>query len=207
MSSKKNTFIKSRLLLVVILIVVMTVGAGCSSGDPVPPNSNFGVLVSGQFSNNDHIAEIDYDPTLTVEQYGAFTIADASTLNPIEDNLYKKDKDGNLLYDELIVGRVIKFNSDWVALCNDADESVFESVEAGSDAEGKIAALADGAKVAYHHLTIGQIMQGGKNEFVLLVKENYTLAADGALTPIDSVYVYTLSTKGKSMLITDFEKI
>jgi hypothetical protein len=238
-TAKAPKVVLNRKFITIAIAIVLVIAVVCiliftgNEEKVIPPNANYGVLVMGQLDKNEYIADITYDPALTIENNAAAALASAGELKPIENNFFKRDKDNDvdLLYDELIVGRVIQFNSDWVAYCNTAadqyaDEAAIKaattaaeaSIKDGSSAVAKLPELAPpGAegtelagqktKVAYHRLTIGQIMQGEKGDFVILVREYYTLMTGGTQSQVDNVYLYTLSAKGKSMLITDFIKL
>jgi hypothetical protein len=194
-------------LIAVTAVVAVILAGGCTKGDPVPPSEDIAQVIITQYNKNQMIANLEYDPQLTFKSAGEIAIADGKALSPIEDNLYKKGKDGeNILFDENIIGRVIQFNSDWVSQQNEEEEKVNESIMNSGAAMDKISEKAGAQRIAFHSLDIGEIMQDGKNYYVL-TRENYTMAdPDTAkLTPFEGVYVYKLVPQNDTLLIQDYE--
>jgi hypothetical protein len=184
-----------------------------SSGGEYPPNVDMMQVLMTQFSQNKAIADLDEDTSLTFGYYSDAaalqTLTGGRELKPIENNLFKKGSP-NLLYDELIVGRVVKLGSDWAAgstaVIDDPEKVAYLDSVRGKDAEEKIAAKADGAQIAFHSMVIGEIRQTG-GDYFLLTKEHYTLAKDGALNEREAVFVYELSKSSGGMYVTDFVEL
>jgi hypothetical protein len=206
---------KQFLIGLIAIVLIFDVGVislwyfGNRSGPPVPPNPDPYSLIQGQMSNNRSIAEVGYDSALTFANYPNLTIVNTASLKPIENNLLRAEgaPDGkDSLYDEQIVGRVLKLNSDWVNYLNRSDRSAFDSVQEGSAAETKIGELGAESLVAYHRLAIGEIRHSGKN-YYLITQASYTLTKDGQLDLYDDLFVYKLVAQGNTMLVADFERI
>jgi hypothetical protein len=197
-------------LVVIFDVVILTIGYLSNKNSvKTPANTDPIALIQSQMSNNKTIAEIGHDSALIFANYPDLTIANAASLKPIENNLLKSGggPDGkDSLYDEQIVGRVLKFNSDWVDYLNKSSQTVFESVQENSPAQTKIAELGAGSLVAYHRLAIGEIRHTGKN-YYLITRASYTLTKDGQLDIHDDIFVYKLVAQGTTMLIVDFEQI
>jgi hypothetical protein len=190
-------------------IVMSLLYFGNQNGPAVPPNSEPYSLIQSQMSNNRSIAEVGYDSALTFSNYTNLEIVNTSSLKPIENNLLKSGGapgGGDSLYDEQIVGRVLKLNSDWVNYLNRSDQTVLASVQEGSAAQAKITELGAGSLVAYHRLAIGEIRHSGKN-YYLIAQASYTLTKDGQLDIHDDLFVYKLVARGATMLVVDFEQI
>jgi hypothetical protein len=195
---------------VIFDVVILTIGAlGGNTGTKVPPNPDPIALIQGQVSNNRNIAKIGHDRELTFANYPDLAIVNTASLKPIENNLLRSGggPDGkDSLYDEQIVGRVLKFNSDWVDYLNKSSQAIFESVQENSPAQTKVAELGAGSLVAYHQFAIGEIRHAGKN-YYLITQASYTLTKDGKLDIHDDVFVYKLVAQGNTMLIVDFEQL
>ncbi|MDR1185167.1 MAG: hypothetical protein LBK67_10295 [Coriobacteriales bacterium] len=216
-SKGKSRFSRKQLIIgLIAAVLVFDVGlvsfwflGGGGNGPSVPPNPDPYALISSQMSNNKRIAEIGYDSTLTFANYPNLTIANASSLKPIENNLLKSGGapgGGDALYDEQIVGRALRLNSDWVDHLNLSDSAVFASVQEGSNAQTKLAELGAGSLVAYHRLAIGEIRHTGKNYYII-TRASYTLTRDGQLDIHDELFVYKLVAQGNTMVVVDFEQI
>jgi hypothetical protein len=215
---RKRRFSRKQILIALIAFVVIFDAAvmsiwflGGRGGPSVPPHDDFSTLIQGQMPNNRHINEIGYDSALTFANYPDLTIVNTSSLKPIENDLFKSGAgpDGtDLLYDELIVGRALKLNSDWVDYLNStqSNQSVFTSVKENSTAQTKITELGAGSMVAYHRFAIGEIRHVGKN-YYLITRANYTLTQAGQLDIHDDIFVYKLTAQGSTMVVTDFEQI
>ncbi|MDR2196403.1 MAG: hypothetical protein LBO07_00320 [Coriobacteriales bacterium] len=212
----KSRFSRKQIIIgLIALIFIFDMGVmsiwyfGNKSGPAVPPNSNPYALIQSQMGNNHSIAEVGYDSALTFANYTNLEIVNTASLKPIENNLLKSGgaPDGaDSLYDEQIVGRVLKFNSDWTAYLNRAEQTVFSSVQEGSVAQTKVAELGAGSLVAYHRIAIGEIRRSGKN-YYLITQASYTLTKNGQLEIHDELFVYKLVARGATMLIVDFEQI
>jgi hypothetical protein len=216
-SKGKRRFSRKQLIIgLIAAVLVFDVGlvsfwflSGGGGGPSVPPNPDSYALIEGQMSNNKRIAEIGYDSTLTFANYPNLTIANASSLKPIENNLLKSGgapSGADALYDEQIVGRVLKLNSDWVDHLNLSDSAVYTSVQEGSSAQAKLTELGAGSLVAYHRLAIGEIRHTGKNYYII-TRASYTLSKDGQLDIHDELFVYKLIAQGNTMVVVDFEQI
>jgi hypothetical protein len=182
----------------------------------VLPNADTAELVRGQLSNNQWIARIGYDDTTLTfaniteltPNHADLTIVNTSSLKPIENDLFKggAGPDGaDLLYDEVIVGRIIKLNSDWVSYLNEGKDAVFSSLQPGSPAQTKLTELGAGSRVAYHQLAIGEIRHSGRN-YYLITKATYTLSTEGKLDIHEDVFVYKLTAQGNTLVVVDFEQ-
>jgi hypothetical protein len=206
--STMTGMIKSGLygLIAVTVIVAVILAGGCTKGDPVPPSEDIAQVIITQYNKNQMIANLEYDPQLTFKSVGEIAMADGKALSPIENNLYKKGKDGDILFDASIIGRVIQFNSDWVSQQNGEEEKVNDSIVKNSEAMEKIGEKGGTQRIAYHSLNIGEIVQDGKNYYVL-TRENYTMSdPDTAkLTPFEGVYVYKLVPQSDTLLIQNYE--
>jgi hypothetical protein len=215
-SRRKRRFGRKQILIALIAVVLIFDAAvmslwffGGGGGPSVPPHDDFSTLIQGQMSNNRNIHEIGYDSALTFANYPDLTIVNTSSLKPIENDLFKSGAgpDGtDLLYDELIVGRALKLNSDWDDYLNRGSQSVFTSVKENSEAQTKITELGAGSMVAYHRLAIGEIRHVGKN-YYLITRANYTLTQAGQLDIHDDIFVYKLTAQGGTMVVVDFEQI
>jgi hypothetical protein len=206
---------KQFLIGLIILVVIFDIGAmglwyfSKKSGPAVPPNPDPYSLIQSQMSNNRNIAEVGYDSALSFANYPDLTIVNTASLKPIESNLLMAEggPDGkDSLYDEQIVGRILKFNSDWVNYLNRSDRTLFDSVQGGSAAEAKAAELGAESMIAYHRLALGEIRHSGKN-YYLLTQASYTLTKDGQLDIHEDLFVYKLVAQGSTMLIVDFEQL
>jgi hypothetical protein len=182
----------------------------------VLPNADTAELVRGQLSNNQWIARIGYDDTTLTfaniteltPNHADLTLVNTSSLKPIENDLFKggAGPDGaDLLYDEVIVGRVIKLNSDWVDYLNEGKDGVFSSLQPGSPAQTKLIDLGAGSRIAFHQLAIGEIRHSGRN-FYLIAKATFTLSTEGKLDIHEEVFVYKLVARGNTMVVSDFEQ-
>jgi hypothetical protein len=182
---------------------------------PVPPlyyDDPKGVIQK-QMGNNEResIYQIGYDLDLTFANYPDLTIVNTSSLKLIENDLLRSEAGPNgedVLYDEQIVGRILRFNSSWVNYRNWNDSLVFSSVQEGSEAEAKLNELGAGSMVSYQQLTLGEIRRSGKNYYILAMT-SYTLIKDGRMDTLDSLFVYklTASSQKNTMIIVDFEQI
>ncbi|MDR1184143.1 MAG: hypothetical protein LBK67_05040 [Coriobacteriales bacterium] len=213
---RRGRFSRKQILIALIAFVVIFDAAvlslwllGGRGGPPVPPHTDIPTLIQGQMANNRNIHEIGYDSALTFANYPDLTIVNTSSLKPIENDLFKSEAgpDGtDLLYDEVIVGRVLKLNSDWDDYLNRGSQTVFTSVKENSAAQTKIAELGAGSMVAYHRLAIGEIRHVGKN-YYLIARATYTLTQSGQLDIHDDIFVYKLAAQGNEMVVIDFEQI
>jgi hypothetical protein len=183
---------------------------GGSGGESVEPYTDQVALIQGQMAYNRNIYEIGYDEGLTFANYPNLTIVNTSSLKPIENDLLKAagGPDGeDLLYDELIIRRILKLNSDWIDHINRGDQSVFTSVQEGSEAQPKLVELAaDASGASYHRLAIGEMRHVGKN-YYLITRATYTLTKAGQLDIHDDILVYKLVAQGDTMLVVDIEQI
>jgi hypothetical protein len=217
--SRGKTRFSRKQFLIGLIAVIAIVDAGIislwffgnRSGPPVPPlyYSDPYLVIQGQMSNNRSIAEVGYDSALTFANYPNLTIVNTASLKPIENNLLRAggEPDGkDFLYDEQIVGRVLRLNSDWVNYLNRGDRSVLESVQEGSAAQTRVTELGADSMVAYHRLAIGDIRHSGKN-YYLITQASYTLTRDGQLDIHEDLFVYKLVAKGDTLLVVDFEQI
>jgi hypothetical protein len=215
-SQRKRRFSRRQILIALIAFVLVfdaTVlgfwflrGGG---GPVVPPYAELSDLVGSQQHNNRNIARIGYDADLTFANYPDLTIVKTSSLKPIENDLFKSGAgpDGaDLLYDELIVERVLKLNSDWYDYLNRNNQSVFASVKEGSAAQTKITELGAGSSIAYTQFAIGEIRHVGKNYYII-TRAVYTLTQAGQLDIHDDIFVYKLTAQGDTMVVIDFEQI
>jgi hypothetical protein len=216
-SKGRSRFSRQQVVIALIAVVVifdMAIATflyfgGGRGGPSVPPNPDPYALIQSQMSNNRTIAEVGQDSTLTFANYTNLSIVNTASLKPIENNLLRSEAGPNgadVLYDEQIVGRVLKLNSDWVDHLNRGDQSVFSSVQADSGAYSKIDELGKGSLVAYHRLAIGEIRHTGKNYYII-TRASYTLTKDGQLDIHDELFVYKLVVEGNSLLVADFEQL
>jgi hypothetical protein len=211
-----------RRVIIIALVVVAAIfvlnflgvldRAGSRAGQ-FPPNEDMMQVLMTQLSQGPAIAVLDEDTSLTFVYYSDTAALQELTggkeLKPIEDNLFKKGSP-NLLYDELIVGRVIKLGSDWsvgsTAVIDEAEKNAYLNSVKGKTAEEKIVAKAAGAQIAFHSMTIGEIRRAG-GAYFLLTRERYTLAKDGALSEKEAIFVYELSKSSDGMYVTDFAEL
>lgn len=177
----------------------------------VAPSTDSLSLIAKELSSADidgNIAQVGYDTSLTFASIDSLTFTDISQLQPIEDDLYKKEggPDGSdLLYDEMIVWRIINFNSTWVDYLNKGARNVYSSVETSSAAETKLADMGVGSKVSFARLSFGEIRHID-NDYFIIVQADYSLIGTDNQSEIHSdVYVYHLVPSGNTMLIVDFE--
>jgi hypothetical protein len=211
---KKSRFTRKQIIVgLIIFIIVFDVALVgllfLNRGGNAPPHTDPYALIQGQMSNNRAIAEVGYDSALTFANYTDLTIVNTSSLKPIENDLLKSGAgpDGkDVYYDEQIVGRILKLNSDWVSHLNQGDQAVFSSVREGSAAQSKLAELGAGSGVAYHRLAIGEIRHTGKNYYII-TRASYTLTKDGQLDIHDDLFVYKLIAQNNTMIVIDFEQI
>jgi hypothetical protein len=212
---------KRALILVLALIVVIALGviliARGSGGvvEVIAPNADPSRAIVSQYNNNEYIAAggIEYNAALTFgESTSGSALLGGKNLAALENNFLKKDgSGGDILVDETVYGRILKFNSDWIGMSLTegeitGEEEVFDSLVAKGDAQEKLGEKADGAQVAFHNLQIGNIFQSG-NDYYVLTNEKYTLAKDGTLSPYEGVYLYKLVPKGDTLLIDDYEAL
>jgi hypothetical protein len=211
----RGRFGRKQIIIVLIAVVlffdvgIMTFWFSKGGGASVPPNPDPYALIQGQMSNNRTIAVIGYDHALTFASYPDLTIVNTSSLKPISNNLLKRGAaaDGSdVLYDEQIVGRVLKFNSDWVDYLNDGNRTALGSIQESSPAATKLAELGTDSQIAYHRLVIGEIRHIGKNYYII-TRASYTLTGGGQLDIHDDIFVYKLVASQNTMLIVDFEQI
>ena len=202
------------LLAVIVVFIILTIifVLNGNSKDALPP-SNIQELLNKHFGEEKGIANIYYDPQLTIDMAGTLKMSGAKDLKPIPDDLMKKGKkkDGsdNLLYDDLIVGRIIKYNSDLVSYANFKKKGVFKSLKKGSNAEDFTKKFVKKRKMAYHGLTFGEIVKGSKKYYFALVSENYsTINLETFETKEVTInYVYKLVPNKDTMLIEDIEQV
>jgi hypothetical protein len=208
--SRKQIIIGLIAFVMVFDVVILSVGLlGGAGGQKVAPHSDPIALIQSQMANNKAIAEIGHDSALTFANYTNLTIVNSSSLKPIDNDLLKSAGESNgrdALYDEQIVGRILKLNSDWVSYLNQEDQSVFTSVEEGSPAQTKLAELGAHSLVAYHRLAMGEIRHSGKNYYII-TQASYTLTKEGQLDIHDDVFVYKLVPQDDTMIVVDFEQI
>jgi hypothetical protein len=213
----KQRFSRKQLIIgLIAAVVVFDVGimsfwflSSGGNGPKVPPNPDPVALIQSQMSNNRAIAEIGSDSALTFANYPNLTMVNSSSLKPIENNLLRSGAGPNgsdVLYDEQIVGRALRLNSDWVDHLNRGDNAVFASVQEGSSAQTKLTELGAGSLVAYHRLAIGEIRHAGKNYYII-TRASYTLTKDGQLDIHDELFVYKLVAQGNTMIVVDFEQV
>jgi hypothetical protein len=200
----KRILINVTLVVVTAAIIVAAILLVLDRDKPIVPAENPSQVLDSMFGLSDSIAEIDYDPALTFENYGDIAMAGGKELKPLENDLFRKGKDGeNILFDESIVSRVIVFNSNWVDAQNGDSEDVLASVVKNSEAVDKLKEKGGTAQIAFHRMDIGAIAQDGKNYYIL-TRENYTMVANGESKPFEGVYAYKLVPKKDQLLIQDF---
>jgi hypothetical protein len=201
-------------ILPIALVAAVAIGGALiffllfSSSKDVAPNSDLEAVIMSQSANNETIGDIGWDAGVKFADHKTEMVKNAS-LQPIENNFAgegeSKADDDDLLYDELAIGRVMKYNSDWVKYSLEGDDSVFDSVS-GKAVKEKVIARNDGAQVAFHSLKVGEVKMDGNSCYVI-VNERYTLAKDGGITPVENVVIYELKEKGNTLYIKDFEKV
>ena len=202
------------LVVVIIVFIALTIIFVVSGnhGEPVPP-SNMQDVLNKHFGEEKGIANVEFDPSMTIDKVGKLKMSGAGNLKPITDNLMKKGKkkDGSdgLLFDDQIVGRIIKYNSDLVSYANDEVDDVFDSVKKKSQAEEFTKKIVDKRHIAYHNLVFGEILRGSKKNYFALVSENYTTINLDTSEAIEVTinYVYKLIPDGNTMIIEDIEKV
>jgi len=214
---KSHTFL--RLTLIVVLAVVFLafdVGVliAWNFREPakvVAPSSDPIGLIKRQLETGagENIPVVGFDTNLMFAKLDGITIVSTSKLTPIENNFYKVSSNplgSDLLYDEMIVNRVIRFNSEWISYVNKGDQKIFTSIASGGKAESKIKELGAGAKLDYFRLAIGEIQYTGKSYYVV-AQINYGLTVSSQLKIYNDVFVYELVAKDDTMLVKDFEQV
>jgi len=178
----------------------------------VPPSADPATLISKQLITSDldhNISLVGYDTTLSFANLQGLTIIpDLSLLQPIENNLYKKaaaSGGSDLLYDEMIVWRIISFNSTWVEFLNDGARNVYSSVETASTAEAKVAQLGRDSRIYLTRLSFGEIGHIDQTYYII-VQADYTLFNGEQADVHTDIFVYQLIPKGNTMLIEDFQQ-
>lgn len=218
-SKRKSRFTRRQIIIALIVVIVVVDAALVvwlfglfGGGNPfasAPPNSDTAQVIQRQQHNNDRIAELGYDTALTFSNYPSLTIVNTSSLKTISNNIYKTGPDDSqLLYDEMIVGRAIKFNSDWIKYLNENNQDVMASVKPDSPAVTKLYewGKSSDSMATFHRLSIGEIRYTGKYYFIL-VQATYTLLGNGQTELFEDIFAYKLETSGDTILITDFERI
>jgi hypothetical protein len=207
--TRKQIIIGLIIFILIFDVALVTFLFGRGEGSNVPPHSDPYALIQGQMSNNRNIAEVGYDSALTFANYTDLTIVNTSSLKPIENDLLKSGAGpggADVFYDEQIVGRILKLNSDWVNYLNQGDKSIFSSVQEGSAAQTKLTELGAGSGIAYHRIALGEIRHTGKNYYII-ARASYTLTKDGQLDIHDDLFIYKLGVQSNGMIVVDFELI
>lgn len=154
-------------------------------------------LIQLQIDKNykDGIATIKYNADAAYDENKDY--AKDTGLNDAKDiqsNLwYTDDSDNNHYYDEELVGAVIAFESQRLALINDADNKVMSMVEKSSSIEDQLKEEAGSDKdIDFSQLEIGDIKVAGNSYFVWV---NETI--DGK----QSQKIYEFREKDKSLVV------
>ena len=154
-------------------------------------------LIQLQIDKNykDGIATIKYNADAAYDENKDY--AKDTGLNDAKDiqsNLwYTDDSDNNHYYDEELIGAVIAFESQRLALINDADNKVMSMVEKSSSIEDQLKEEAGSDKdIDFSQLEIGDIKVAGNSYFVWV---NETI--DGK----QSQKIYEFREKDKSLVV------
>ena len=207
LSTKRLTIALIAVVLVVdVLAVGLLLAARGQRGGTAEANPNPVELIHGQLECNhgQAIANITYHPELT---FAAYPAGRGSTLRPISNNYLASVPDGGgrqvVLIDETAVGRLLSFNSDWVAYQNSGETAVFGNVLADSQAE-QFVNQHDGFKIAFHRLAIGEISTDGKAVYVL-AQPVYTLLKDGQAVTVSDVCLFVFVRQGDTLVLSGIE--
>lgn len=210
--SNRRTFIIGVIILIVVFDVgVLGVWAISNGGKSEPPSSNPVALIQSQLPPENIIPEIGYDSSLTFATHPEISIANASSMKPIENNLYKRGAGpggSDLLYDALAVNRVLRLNTDWIQYLNQGNENVFESVssDAKYPARQKLIELGNDSQIAFHRIALGEISHIG-NKYYILAQVNYILIKSGQQEGFSNLFVYELIRSNNTLVITNFEQL
>lgn len=210
-------------IIIFIVVTIIVVVSNRGDGTGVAPR-NMQDILNKRFGQEQGIALVDFNPLLTIDKAGNIKMVKATDLKPITEDLMKKGKQevkedkwlesDSLLYDDQIVGTIIKYNSDLVSYINPdksgkVSQKVFDSVKKGSPAEEFTKTIAKKSRIAYHALVFGAIVKGSGKNYYALVQEHYTIinidTSKGTEQKIN--YVYKLTRNGDKMVIEDIEKV
>jgi hypothetical protein len=209
--NRRNFIIGFIALIVLFDVVIMSIVFFSGIGPKVAPSADPVKLIQEQLPIENTIPEIGYDTSLTFANHTDLTIANTASMKPIENNLLKKGAGPNgsdLLYDALIVNRILRLNTDWIDYLNQGNEKVFESLSTDpkAPAKEKLIALGNGSMIAYHRIALGEIRHIG-SRYYILAQASYILVRDGQQEAFDDVFVYELIRQGDTMVVSDFERI
>jgi hypothetical protein len=209
--NRRNFIIGFIVVIVIFDIAILSVVFFSGLGPSAPPNSNPVTLIQEQLPIENTIPEIGYDSSLTFANHTDLTIANTSSMKPIENNLLKKGAGPNgsdLLYDALIVNRVLRLNTDWIDYLNQGNQKVFDSLSSDpkSPAKNKLIELGGKSQIAFHRIALGEIRHIG-SKYYILAEVSYILVHDGQQESFDDLFVYELIRDGSTMVVGDFERI
>jgi hypothetical protein len=209
--NRRNFIIGFIALIVVFDIVILSVVFFSGIGPKVAPNSDPKELIRGQLPIENAIPEVGYDPALSFANHTDLTIANTSSMKPIENNLFKKGgaPDGSdLLYDAMIVNRVLRLNTDWIDYLNQGNQKVFESLSSDpkDPAKQKLIELGGNSQIAYHRIALGEIRHIG-SKYYIITQASYILVHDGQQEIFDDLFVYELIKQGNTLVVANFERI
>ena len=145
---------------------------------------------------NGLIKNITYNENAKYDPNKKYSIANLKDPKEIQKNLWFEDQNGTpYYYDEEIVGTIIAYESQKIALINDKDKKISEIVEPSSNAFNKLnEEIKAGGKVKLDTLEIGEIKVAG-NGYYVWVNE----IVDGKST----AKVYEIKESDGKLLVSD----
>lgn len=132
-------------------------------------------LIQLEIDNNykNNIANIKYNESAKYDSSKSYSIANLKDVKEIQTNVWYQDEDGTThYYDQEIVGTIIAFESQKVALINDNDQKICNIVVANSNISQELKKEVDSkAKItSFETLEIGDIKVAGNAYYVWVIE-------------------------------------
>lgn len=132
-------------------------------------------LIQLEIDNNykNNIANIKYNKSAKYDSNKSYSIANLKDAKEIQTNVWYQDEDGTTYYyDQEIVGAIIAFESQKVALINDNDQKIYDIVVAGSNISQELKKEVDSkSKITnFETLEIGDIKVAGNAYYVWVIE-------------------------------------
>jgi hypothetical protein len=184
-------------------------GGSTTGGGILEPNTDKVSLVRGQQYNDrsGNIEILEYDASAAYDPEVVYPLDGAADSQTIKNNYWTEDAQGPILYDETVVGAVIRFNSLLCDYINNGNGEVLADIAAGSPAETLVAETI-GMLQAYEIevLGIGDIRRTDDAFFVWTCEKVVETQANQPVERL--VYkVYKLVPSGTNMQIADYAVI
>ncbi|MCL2631469.1 MAG: hypothetical protein FWD45_00010 [Coriobacteriia bacterium] len=203
------------LIAFICAVDVLLVGALVFSGKPaeqINANADQVALILSQLEHNHNaaIAEIYYDPSLTVSRIDqASTSVNLADLKPLSDNYLYSIGSGEqrqtVLIDATAIAVLLAVNSDWVAYLNSDSDAVYNVIITGSNAERFLTSYS-GYSIAYHSLTIGEITVDRSTVYIL-ARPHYTLVLNGQAITVNDACLFGFVRQSSSLVLSSIEPV